>query len=507
MTCGRLSEARDLALSLLGQHGVPATVTARLRLRLVSILLMSGRSAEAMLEAEAVLQEDGVPDDLCVAADVDRATALTTLSDMAWARHCAEAILASPERPAGDPALAVSLSVLGLMAWSDGRLADALSLLTAAAQRVDQGPTALRGLHARLRIAPILTTLGLFDEADTTIEAARREVEGLDDHAWAAGPMTASAQVHLAAGRLDDAAGDATLGLEVSERLATRLFVPAAEWVLTSVALQRGDLDGAERHLRRGRDDVPDSSGGLSQGTYRWTEARVASARGEQGRAIDILREIVDQQRDHRRFLVDQPGAAGWLVRTAMATGDRARAEAVVQCVDHLASANPGLPAIEANAAHTRGLYDSDPGTLVQAAETFTHPWARASALEDAARTLAEHGDRRAAGPWLQEALATYRCSGADRDAARVGRIVHGLRRQRALGTRPVTGWGSLTDTERRVATTVAEGHTNAAAASRLYLSRHTVDFHLRQIFRKLAIRSRVQLTRIVVERGTGSHR
>jgi DNA-binding CsgD family transcriptional regulator len=33
-----------------------------------------------------------------------------------------------------------------------------------------------------------------------------------------------------------------------------------------------------------------------------------------------------------------------------------------------------------------------------------------------------------------------------------------------------------------------------------LYLSRHTIDFHLRQIFNKLGIRSRVELARIVAE-------
>jgi DNA-binding CsgD family transcriptional regulator len=33
-----------------------------------------------------------------------------------------------------------------------------------------------------------------------------------------------------------------------------------------------------------------------------------------------------------------------------------------------------------------------------------------------------------------------------------------------------------------------------------MFLSRHTVDFHLRQIFRKLGIESRVALTRLVLE-------
>jgi DNA-binding CsgD family transcriptional regulator len=42
---------------------------------------------------------------------------------------------------------------------------------------------------------------------------------------------------------------------------------------------------------------------------------------------------------------------------------------------------------------------------------------------------------------------------------------------------------------------------TNRQVAAQLYLSPHTVGFHLRQIFRKLEIGSRVDLTRLVVER------
>ena len=65
---------------------------------------------------------------------------------------------------------------------------------------------------------------------------------------------------------------------------------------------------------------------------------------------------------------------------------------------------------------------------------------------------------------------------------------------------RPVTGWDSLTEAERATARLAAQGLNNRQIGSRLYISRHTVAFHLRQIFRKLQISSRVQLTRIVVE-------
>jgi DNA-binding CsgD family transcriptional regulator len=64
-----------------------------------------------------------------------------------------------------------------------------------------------------------------------------------------------------------------------------------------------------------------------------------------------------------------------------------------------------------------------------------------------------------------------------------------------------VTGWASLTDTEREVANLVAEGLTNREVAGKLFLSRHTVDFHLRQIFRKLDIASRVEVVQVVLER------
>ena len=63
-----------------------------------------------------------------------------------------------------------------------------------------------------------------------------------------------------------------------------------------------------------------------------------------------------------------------------------------------------------------------------------------------------------------------------------------------------MSGWQSLTTAERRVAEHVAIGLTNREVAERLFLSRHTVDFHLRQAFRKAGVRSRVQLTRLVIQ-------
>ena len=52
----------------------------------------------------------------------------------------------------------------------------------------------------------------------------------------------------------------------------------------------------------------------------------------------------------------------------------------------------------------------------------------------------------------------------------------------------------ALSAAEWRVAASVAEGLTNREVAAALFLSVKTVDFHLQQIYRKLALRSRTEL-------------
>jgi DNA-binding CsgD family transcriptional regulator len=75
--------------------------------------------------------------------------------------------------------------------------------------------------------------------------------------------------------------------------------------------------------------------------------------------------------------------------------------------------------------------------------------------------------------------------------------------RQQRHGSHPTFGWDSLTDTERSVMELVTDGLTNREAAERLFMSRHTVGSHLRSIFAKLGVNSRVDLTRLVMVRRT----
>jgi DNA-binding CsgD family transcriptional regulator len=79
-------------------------------------------------------------------------------------------------------------------------------------------------------------------------------------------------------------------------------------------------------------------------------------------------------------------------------------------------------------------------------------------------------------------------------------RVEPGSYRTPARNTRAAFGWSSLTGTEHRVTELVAQGLTNREAAERLFLSHHTVGFHLRSIYCKLGVKSRVELTRLAVE-------
>ena len=60
-----------------------------------------------------------------------------------------------------------------------------------------------------------------------------------------------------------------------------------------------------------------------------------------------------------------------------------------------------------------------------------------------------------------------------------------------------------MTKSELAVAQLVANGLTNREIAEQLFVSPHTVNSHLRQVFAKLEVNSRVDLTRLATERSS----
>jgi DNA-binding CsgD family transcriptional regulator len=226
---------------------------------------------------------------------------------------------------------------------------------------------------------------------------------------------------------------------------------------------------------------------------------------------VDLRSYIQDLEERLRQMVFDADNSASsqgavLLVRGALAGGDHARAAELADATASLARTRPQDSNMMAAATHTRGLLERDCALLDRAACAYTAPLARAQATEDAALALASAGDRGNAVTRLRRAYQQYEEQGCADGMARVRsqlrqagvRVRHWRRAQR-----PAFGWDSLTEAERQIAELVAQGLSNREVAGQLFLSAHTVAFHLRHIFDKLDISSRVQLARMVAEQAS----
>jgi DNA-binding NarL/FixJ family response regulator len=140
---------------------------------------------------------------------------------------------------------------------------------------------------------------------------------------------------------------------------------------------------------------------------------------------------------------------------------------------------NPGLPQLLLAAQHASSLRSDDVAGLAAAATSQEHGWAKACAAADLAAIVQHTGP-----PPRAE-----------------------IRRSRPGRSREVEGAADrigeqLSAREQQVAQLVVQGLTNRQIASRTRCSPHTVNFHIRNIFRKLGIHSRIEIAHYVTQQG-----
>ena len=167
------------------------------------------------------------------------------------------------------------------------------------------------------------------------------------------------------------------------------------------------------------------------------------------------------------------------------------------------------VPSVHSAALRSGGLIDGDPERMLHAVELARRServLEHAGACEDAAAVLAADGNAADARQLIEEAIDRYEGLGASWFAARATarlRELGGHRGARGPRQRAVSGWESLTRSERAVAELVAGGMTNREVGQRLFISPHTVNSHLRHTFRKLDVSTRAALAAKVGEART----
>jgi DNA-binding CsgD family transcriptional regulator len=189
------------------------------------------------------------------------------------------------------------------------------------------------------------------------------------------------------------------------------------------------------------------------------------------------------------------------LVRIAMAVGDDGLVTHTIAAAEQRHQLNPQVRSLDACAAHVRGLArhrTADLEAAVFLLQNKSRPLALASALEDLGRLRVDDGATKDGIDAYDQALTINISVGASWDAARVRSRLRRLGVRRRITSRevPHTGWDALTPAERQVAQLVTEGKTNREIAEQLFVSPHTVSAHLRHIFDKIGVKSRVELTR-----------
>jgi DNA-binding CsgD family transcriptional regulator len=510
VNAGQAAEALRLITSGAGDLTDPvADAEARLALATLSLQYAPADVAE---QCRLALQRSGVP----VALRVQLLSVLSCGLDLAGQVAAAEAPAiqaAALARASGDDTNELpTLLPRAVHSLARGEWRASVELISDAVARQGAMPrTAVRLRMPEAWKALILIAIARLDEAFALIDAGARATQrdGLSASVriWS----MVRCRALLSAGRLADAAAEAEATIEMGDDIGDGSYGYVNHmglYVLGQVALHTGDTAGLAQARRSGSRLRAADRCSSTQRLGSWLLAMVADAEGDPVRAAQPGVEVLDPL-----AIGPLPGTSprtyadtADLTRILVRADRRADAARAVGRLEDFAARHPSFPFLLSAAAHARAVLDGDPDAALQAVELSAadpRPLVRAAVLADAGELLPQARTAEAV-PLLEAALAVYTAAGAERDAARVRSLL------RARGLRPSSGgprssreWPDLTESEFAVASLVARGATNREVADRLYLSPYTVNSHLRHVFAKLGIRSRVELARLFAERGS----
>ena len=420
----------------------------------------------------------------------------------------------------GDPlVLATALSMPALADAVTGETERARALRDEAAAVVDVLPD--EALARRVEAATWLSATELY--LDMYSEADRHASRALDvarstGHGDPVGLYQILPRVWYVRGKLTEAAEMLDGAIEGGRLLGSPPSLAGNLFNRSAVALAAGDLplahataeEGARLASRLGRGFVP-----------AWSAVRLAAVlleMGEPDRASELL---LDRGGDEGLTLI--PG--GWrvyclelLTRCLLASHQRGEAERAAQTAVTAAAA-ARLPLATAWSERAVAAIALEVGDASAAADRASASADRAAAVGApieaglsqalAGRALAHAGEVEEAVAMLRRAAAAFDATGAlryrERTEQELGKLGHRPHRRSRHGPSGAPGVASLTERELQVARLVVDRKTNPEIAAELFLSQKTVESHLRNVFNKVGVESRVALARLIERSASGS--
>jgi DNA-binding NarL/FixJ family response regulator/tetratricopeptide (TPR) repeat protein len=512
---GRFADSHSALLDALTvAPGDSYSLRARVARRCAGVESLLGRHEEAGARLRSALRD--LPDQ----CSPEAAALMTELAvNFVWrARYeemhgCAERAVATARGLGDKGPIAAALAVLALADSMTGAAERAEANRLEAKAIVGSLPDDVlaRHLEAPARLAGTELYLGQY--ADGELHAAR---------ALAVARATGQGELVLVLvatlggvrrmrGKLAEAGEILDGGIEAARVLGN---AHALVWTLLSrsaSALQAGDVELALASAQ----EAVDLSRELDEG-FHSAEAAVDLARalfetGEPQRAVDLLLDsaggeelvlISGGPRVHSLELL----ARCWLALDRRAKAERAAANAqarasVLQFPMALAWADRAAAAVELSAGHAAEAADRALAAAAAADESGA-PIEASLSRTLAGRALARAGEHDRAATELQHAAGVLETHGAlryrDEAERELRKLGHHIHRRTRPGKSDGSGIELLTERELQVARLVVDRKTNPEIAAELFLSQKTVETHLRNIFRKIDVSSRVDLARAV---------
>jgi DNA-binding CsgD family transcriptional regulator len=310
------------------------------------------------------------------------------------------------------------------------------------------------------------------------------------------------AMVMHARGQVADAMADAQMAIDGMAR-GWQGLIPLPQAILAHCLIERGELEAAQEVLTEVEPILPGAETSYLNAWFHCARGRLRLIRSQAKEALDDLLQV---ERDLEPYARISPAFAPWRSLAGLALhslGEDSRGLALIEEEVDLAT-RFDLPISVGAAMRLRARLEQPPQRLatlersVELLETVEGPLELARSLHDLGRNH-RHAGRRVMSrePLLRALDLAHRCGATALEASARQEL-------NATGARPrrpaMSGVESLTPSERRIADLAAAGNANRAIAEMLFLTKNTVDWHLRNVYRKLEINSRDALAETLKE-------